>query len=45
MALIDCRFGLNLTSLTSPFFAAVISWEYVSFASLSRFGISVWLAR
>ena len=44
-AVIDWRFGVNVTSLTLPFFVSSISCEYVSFWSESRRGISVWLAR
>jgi hypothetical protein len=44
-AVIDWRFGENVASLTSPFFVAVISCEYVIFSLPSRLGIKVWLAR
>ena len=44
-AVIDWRFGVNVTSLTSPFFVAWISCEYVIFSLPSRRGMSVWLAR
>ena len=43
--MIDWRLGENVTLLTSPFFVAVISSEYVIFCPPSRRGMSVWLAR
>ena len=44
-AVIDWRLGVNVTSLTSPFFVAWISCEYVIFSLLSPRGMSVWLAK
>ena len=43
--MIDWRFGEKVASLTSPFFVAWISCEYVIFSLPSRRGMSVWLAR
>ena len=40
-AVIDWRFGVNVTSLTSPFFVAWISCEYVIFSLPSRRGMLI----